>query len=1251
VFLDYVLKDDETAAMLRRLRPGRGLYAPSFLTPFAAAGVMAVRRGPWLVVAPDGEAARRVASELGVYLDADVPVLPARGVAWAGDLAPAVHVCGERQRALIALHAGATTVVEASALLERFPGPGLQHAPLDIREGGELPLGHALDQLVALGYERGDQVRDRGQFAVRGGILDVYPSTGEPVRVELWGDEVDSLRRFSVYSQRTIAPLTAVTVHAATEVDGAHPDFRRSIDRVLADVERLIGGWSVEGRGIEDGRLDIDESVEGDEGLGADELQRRAALRAVEALSARFTTVADVAAAADGVAVDDGVAAVGQAAGRAAAAAPADAGSGGPRLLLVDPDEVARVLVDAAAAAEAAQPRPAERQRFYESPADVREWLRPAFAIETIQRDQTVRLDAARPQVAARDLGSAEGDLTRLVSDGYRTFVVFRHAGEAGRAAYRFKSLEAQLIEAPADDGAAAAEGRPSAGRPGAATAAARAPRLPEEPGLYLIAASLRDGFVSAQLKLAVIPERALVRAARGEPRFVGGARLTSFFDLRLGDYVVHEDYGIARFAGIETRTVAGVTRDYLFLQFKGEDKVFLPHDQMGKVSRYIGAGAAAPALNSLTGTAWQTVRTRARRAVLEMAGELLELYAARQAQPGFAYPPDGELIARLEDLFPFEETDDQAAAIDDVKNDMEAAWPMDRLVCGDVGYGKTEVALRAALKAAEAGKQTLVLVPTTILAQQHLATFSARFRDFPVRVEMVSRLRSAAEQRRILKDFSEGRIDILIGTHRLLSRDVKPHDLGLVVVDEEQRFGVRQKELLRQLKLQVDVMSLSATPIPRTLQMSMSGIRDISVIETPPRGRREIRTYIGEYRDDIVRAAIEKELARDGQAFYLHNRVETIEEAAEQVRQLAPASRIEIAHGQMAAHDLEAVMGRFLSGEADVLVTTSIIESGIDIPTVNTLIVDRSDMLGLAQLYQIRGRIGRSHEHAYAYLLYPSDAHLTGEAVSRLQTLSDHTELGAGFRIAMADLEIRGAGDLLGDEQSGHVAAIGFELYVQMLEEAVAERRGQPLPEERVVRVEIPVSAYVPADYIALEANKIDLHRRIARARDEHELVRLGEELADRFGPPPEAVERLLDLQAVRLKAAVAGVSAVAVRGGKLTVEGLELDDEQAAALRETQERAVYFKARSSLAVHPAAGSAGRGAERGGAPATASSRSGTTSAGRRRQGPAAQPVEPAQPADSASTAGSQDTVLQWVLEVLDAILAARSARADATAS
>ncbi len=1124
MFLDYLLADDQAAALLRRLRPGQALYAPSFLAAYAAAGIIASRPGSWLVLAADGEAAARLAGDLGVFLGCEVAVLPARGVPWGGDLAPAPHVCGERQEALLALARGELVVAEAAAALERFPPPEMQSAPLELTAGAELGFERALAQLAALGYERVEQVHERGQFAVRGGLLDVYPTSGEPVRAEFWGDVVDSLRRFSIFSQRTIAPVEHFVAYACGEVDTQAADYCRNLERVLDELaeEDRIADHGGEG-------LYADSTITDAEDLPAIEVQRRASLRAVEALSQRFITL-------------------GQAAGEAS-------------LLVVDPDEVARALADAGAGL--APVGAEERHRFYGSPAGVQDWLRSAVAVETIRRDQTRRLDAARPQVAARDINAAERDLSRLVADGYRTFVVFRHAGEAGRAAYRLKTLEAEVLDAaPARDAGAAAPG-------------ARGPAAPQDPGLYFVAAPLRDGFVSASLKLAVVPERALLRAARQEPRFVGGARLSSFFDLRLGDYVVHEDYGIARFSGIETKTVAGVTRDYLFLQFKGDDKVFLPHDQIGKVSRYIGAGAGAPALNSLSGTAWQAVRTRARHAVLEMAGELLTLYAARQAQPGFAFGPDGELLARLEDAFPFDETDDQAAAIDDVKNDLEAAWPMDRLVCGDVGYGKTEVAIRAALKVAESGKQTLVLVPTTILAQQHMATFSERFKDFPVVVDMVSRFRTPAETRRILRDFREGRVDVLIGTHRLLSRDVAPHDLGLVIVDEEQRFGVRQKELLRQLKLQVDVMSLSATPIPRTLQMSLSGIRDISVIETPPRGRHEIRTYIGEYRDDLARAASEQQVERTGQAFYLHNRVETIEEAAEQVRQLAPQARVMVAHGQMHEHQLEKVMGAFLAGEADVLVTTSIIESGIDIPTVNTLIVDRADALGLAQLYQIRGRIGRSDEHAYAYLLYPSDAHLSGEAMARLRTLSDHTELGAGFRIAMADLEIRGAGNLLGDEQSGHVAAIGFELYVQMLEEAVGELRGQPVTQERVVRVEIPVSAYIPGDYIEWEATKIDVHHRIARARSLKDLENLRAELEDRFGEPPQPVIDLLGLQAVRLTAAALGANAVSYAGGRLTVDGLRLDEEWAARARAGNERLVYFDRKAVLVAHVPAGTA----------------------------------------------------------------------------
>ncbi len=1091
MFLDYLLNDETFAAAAPRLRRGAAAYAPSFFAPYVLAAALR-DGGARVVVAPDGEAATRLAADLSLYLDREVPVLPARGVLYGADVAPAPHVVGERQQALAALAAGGVIVAEAVALLERFLPLDLQPRPLELVPGEETAFDTAVSRLAELGYDRVEQVRGRGEFAVRGGLIDAYPALGDPLRIEFWGDEVESLRTFSIYSQRTTGTLPRVTVYAAFEADTSQPEYVSGLRQAVAD-------WEREGR---------EESPE--------ELERRAAVRALAALAGRFTTFAEVVAAA------------------------------GLSLAVYNPDEAYRALADFSAEVSAAVPGAGLRERLYVPLADARALLARALHVDVVQRDQPLQFAASRPQFAARDLGGAERDLLRLVRDDYRVFIVFRHEGEAERATYRLRNISAEVVTA---------EQLARGGEAG--------------PGLYFVAAPLREGFVAAHLKLAVVNERALLRAAPKERRFAAGTRLTTFFDVRPGDYVVHEDHGIARFAGIETRTVADVTRDYLLLEFRGDDRVFVPHDQIGKVSRYIGASGATPSLDKLGGTHWQTVKTRARKAVVEMAGELLQLYASRQAIPGYAFPPDGELMARLEDAFPFEETDDQAEAIDEVKNDMEAAHPMDRLICGDVGYGKTEVALRAAFKAAEAGKQTLVLVPTTILAEQHAMTFAGRFADLPVKVGMVSRFRTAAEQRKILAEFSAGRLDVLIGTHRLLSTDVRPKDLGLVVVDEEQRFGVRQKELLRHLKMQVDVMSLSATPIPRTLQMSLSGIRDISVIETPPRGRHEIRTYIGEYRDDLVRIAIEKELAREGQAFYLHNRVETIDQAAEHVRELAPGARILVAHGQMAERALEKVMLAFLAGEADILVTTSIIESGIDIPTANTLIVERADMLGLAQLYQIRGRIGRSDAHAYAYLLYPSEDLLTSEAAARLTTLSDHTELGAGFKIAMADLEIRGAGNLLGDEQSGHVAAVGFEMYAQMLEEAVHELQGEQAELTAPVRVDLPVTAYVPPEYIASEASKIDAPRRIARARTLGELGDVRAELADRFGAPPEPVENLLTLQAIRLKAAELGASAAAYRGSRLHVEGLDLDDDAAKRLRAADARVVYFKQQRALSAH----------------------------------------------------------------------------------
>jgi transcription-repair coupling factor (superfamily II helicase) len=516
------------------------------------------------------------------------------------------------------------------------------------------------------------------------------------------------------------------------------------------------------------------------------------------------------------------------------------------------------------------------------------------------------------------------------------------------------------------------------------------------------------------------------------------------------------------------------------------------------------------------------------------------------------------ELARELERRFPYEETPDQLRAIDAVVEDMERPRPMDRLLCGDVGFGKTEVAIRAAFKAAAAGKQVMMLVPTTILAQQHVATFRERLADLPVTVDGVNRMRSAAEVKDALGRFREGKLDILIGTHRLLGMDVQPKDLGLVVVDEEQRFGVSQKEAFRKLRLRTDVLAMSATPIPRTLQMSLSGLRDISVIETPPPGRRPIATHVGEYDDDLVREALMRERERGGQSFYLHNRVETIDAAAEHVRALVPGLRVMVAHGQMAESRLEEAMLAFVRGEGDVLVATSIIEAGLDIPSANTLVVERADQLGLSQLYQIRGRVGRSNVTAHAYLLYPDAEALTHEAASRLRAVADYTELGSGLRIAMRDLEIRGAGNLLGDEQSGHVAAIGFELYVDMLNEAIARGSGQA-PPEREVRVEIPVSAYIPSEYVPFEAAKIDLHRRIAAASDHEAVSRLRSELVDRFGEVPPPVEALLQVQEIRLKLRRLDAAAIAARGGRLTIAPVSLTSAQLRALREAHPRAMY--------------------------------------------------------------------------------------------
>jgi transcription-repair coupling factor (superfamily II helicase) len=1112
---------EEDASAQRLAREGGHAFVSAALRPYAIAALAdigpAESARPTLVVVGDDRAARDMAADLRAWLaPRRVRYYPSRGVAYESHLTPPAHLVGLRVAALDALLAASrdtasgdvrseppVVVVSAVALSEKVPDPALRPHSFTLRRGELLDLDECTAELVAAGYERVEQVEERGQFALRGGLLDVFPATEEhAVRVDMFDVEIESLRWFSTFTQRSLGDVDEVEIAPAAELAAEH--------RELAEIAALEDASN---------RPDIAE------------------LLPVE----RFGALLDLLGA-------------------------------DTELLVAAEEELAPALSDHWTDVCAAF-KDEDAHHLYVSPEQIEAALRERARIwlSSISGGQEIELRAQTADTAARSLGDAEPELEKLVRSGYRTVVAFAQRGEGERAAYNLGRLQATWLGEGIDVG-----------------------HQVLEPSLRFVTASLREGFVAPQLKLAVYPEHRLLRRRRaglnarpphgpgrdGQRGGRGGSRrgaLRSFTELRTGDIVVHEDHGVARFAGFETRTVADVTRDYLYLEYQGDDRVFVPTDQLTKISRYVGGGGEHPPLSKLGGTRWDTMKARARRAAQELAGELLSLYAERRRRMGHAFAPDSDWQREFEERFPFTETPDQREAIELVKADMEAPQPMDRLICGDVGYGKTEVALRAAFKAANEGKQVLMLVPTTILAQQHYGTFAERLADYPFTLEHVSRFRSAAEQKAAIKGFAEGRVDILIGTHRVLSRDVRAKDLGLLIVDEEQRFGVKQKELLRQLKLKVDVISMSATPIPRTLQMSLAGLRNISVIETPPEGRRPVKTYVGEYEEELVKRAIMREHERDGQAFFLHNRVETIDETAERLRAMCPGVRFAVAHGQMAEGELEQVMMDYLRGGADVLVCTSIIESGIDIPQANTLIVEHADAFGLAQLYQIRGRVGRSRERAYAYLLYDSAAALTPEAAQRLSALSDYTELGAGFKIAMRDLEIRGAGNLLGDEQSGHVAALGFELYMQMLDEAVnaageegAEGNGSHPPEELAepVRLDVNVDAYIPADYVPYEQAKIEVHRRVAGAFEVADVERLREELQDRFGPVPEPLENLLALQRARIKFGEAGVRTVSFRGDRLAVTPVELDSVRAKRLRQELPEALYESGRSQVSV-----------------------------------------------------------------------------------
>ncbi|MEX0992584.1 MAG: transcription-repair coupling factor [Solirubrobacterales bacterium] len=1101
--IEHANRSDELSALASAAadEPQRAFCSAS-LRPFVIACLLGSEQlggGDAVVIAPDDRAARDLTLDLRAYLPGHaVRFFASRGVGYESQLAPPPHLVGLRIAALeqLADHGQgggrlsaegpgppAIVVASAVALMERMPDPELRPHGFSLAAGEQIDLDATLERLVACGYERVDQVADRGEFSARGGILDIYPSTEErAARVELFGDEIDSLRWFSTFTQRSLGEASRVEIAPAAELD---PEYRE-----LAEMAA---------REPADRRPDIAELLPVDRFRSLIELIPETAtlvLAAEEEL--------------------------------------------GPALADHWQDVTTSLHSD-------------DADQLYLSPSDVVNALdsRISVRLSAVAGDQPHQLRAQAADAAAKSIKDAEPELEKLVRSGYLTVVAWSSSGEAQRAAYNLARLRPTDIDT-----------------------------WQGEPQLVFAHAALRRGFIAPQLELAVIPDHRLLRRRRADRgRGERTRALRAFSDLRPGDIVVHSDHGIARFTGFDTKTVAEVTRDYLELEYRDGDRVFVPTDQLEKLSRYVGADGSAPTLSKLGSKTWDNMKARARRAAVELAGELLNVYAERKRRKGHGFGPDSDWQLDFERAFPYRETDDQLDAIEQTKADMESGQSMDRLICGDVGYGKTEVALRAAFKAAGDGRQTMLLAPTTILAQQHFGTFSERLHDYPFNIELLSRFRSAKRQREIVRDFAQGKVDILIGTHRLLSRDIQPKDLGLVIVDEEQRFGVKQKEILRQLRLRVDVLALSATPIPRTLQMSLAGLRDISVIETPPEGRRPIHTYVGEHDDDLIRGAIERELERKGQTFLLHDLVETIDEAAERVKALCPRANVAVAHGQMDASALEQAMLDFLQGRTDVLVSTTIIESGLDIPQANTLIVMRADKLGLAQLYQIRGRVGRSRERAYAYLLYPSAEALTHEQATRLATLSDYTELGSGFKIAMRDLELRGAGSLLGTEQSGHVAAIGFELYCQLLDDAVrlaelagegddAEQVAQSAASEEPVRLDIPVDAYVPETYIPYEVAKIDAHRRVAAARTAAELEGLRAELADRFGPLPQPVENLVALQGVRVNLGAAGARTAELRGEKLAIGPLDLDSKQVAELRGRLEGAIYESASRTLRI-----------------------------------------------------------------------------------
>ncbi len=1111
--------------------------AKSFLV--AALALNDEERVLW--IARDAEIGDRVADELVAWLgDPDaVAVLEPRS-ALAYERSELIRdESAARVATLARWRTGRARVLVASvqALLQPTILPeDLPAVPRALRRGDRVRQDELLADLLRLGYEPVLEVAGRGEMARRGGLVDVFPAGAElPVRIELFGDEIEELRAFDPTDQRTIRAVDVAELLPATEflVPAAGP----------AEIRSRLGRLA--------GRLP--ERLEADllrlEGDAADP----AAHRIAPASGARALDVGDAAEV------------------WAAVLCPAsglDHVASGSLLVVDEPGEIA-------AAADFLWDQAAERRRDLVAAAELpdawpdaylgpREWKARLLGGRTLELTwEPGASEAIGGNPALEDVfGWREPVLPPGRSSGLARAIERWRAGrpasvplaEEGtgdrrravppgpldsRRARGAAATPVPRIVLASDQAARLAELLGDAGIPVGVT---MRPGVPPPGAVALVGRSLNAGFGGGPDGLVVVTDRELfgtvrVRRPKALRRVVPRDILER---LTPGDLVVHVDHGIARYEQMLRRGGAGEERDYLELSFAAGDRIYVPVEQITRVSRY--AGAERPSLSRLGGGEWARTKARVRKAVAELADDLLRLYAARAAAEGHPFAPDTPWQQELEAAFPYEETVDQVRAIDEVKADMETARPMDRIVVGDVGYGKTEVALRAAFKAIQDGRQVAVLVPTTVLADQHVRTFEQRFAAFPATVRLLSRAVAGKAQEATLAGLASGSVDVVVGTHRLLSKDVLFRDLGLLVVDEEQRFGVAAKERLKQLRTEVDVLTLSATPIPRTLNLALVGVRDLSVIETPPEDRLPIQTRVAEASAGLVKDAILRELDRGGQVFFVHNRVETIEAQADQLRRLLPAARVVVGHGQMTEGSLERVMRTFAGGEADVLVCTTIIESGLDIPNANTIIIDRADALGLAQLYQLRGRVGRSNRRAYAYLLYRRRDRLSDEARKRLQAIFNASELGAGFQIALADLEIRGAGNILGGEQSGHMADVGFDLYTRLLAEAVEDRKASyegraPVRAATGATVDLPVDAHLPEAYVPDEAQKLELYRRLARARTPGDLAAFRQEVTDRFGPMPAPVLRLVEVAELRLAAEAAGIASLGREEGQLVV------------------------------------------------------------------------------------------------------------------